>query len=123
MKTSWEFATEIADLGLVEIRTTQAGEVTTEFLEYREDADGAPFFRGLPGDRCQAHHTGYVVRGETTMHYADRDETFREGEAFAIEPGHVPSGRAGTLLVTFTSTDEYQRTAAVLAANAASLLS
>lgn len=123
MRTSHADAPLVTDLGIVEFRTLTADGITTEFMEYREDSDGTPFFRGLPDDRCQCQHTGYVLSGETTMHFADHDETYRAGDAFTIAPGHTPSGKAGTMIVTFTDADDYERTSAAVGANFMSAMS
>jgi hypothetical protein len=34
------------------------------FEAYSEDADLAPFFRGLPNDECHCEHMGYGIRGK-----------------------------------------------------------
>jgi hypothetical protein len=36
----------------------------TGFETYTADADLAPLFAGLPGDRCQCPHMGYVLEGK-----------------------------------------------------------
>jgi len=38
------------------------GGYTVGFETYTEDADLSPFFSGLPDDRCQCPHWGYVIR-------------------------------------------------------------
>ena len=40
------------------------GGWTVGFEAYSEDADLAPFFKGLPNDECQCEHMGYVIRGK-----------------------------------------------------------
>src|SRR5262249_61894662 len=72
------------------------GDYTVVFESYRVDADGAPFFRGLPDDRCQSPHWGYVISGALTLRYADHDETYEAGDAYYAPPGHVPVVTAGT---------------------------
>jgi mannose-6-phosphate isomerase-like protein (cupin superfamily) len=86
------------------------GGYTVGFETYTEDADLAPFFRGLPDDRCQCEHWGHVVRGRLTFRYADHEETFEAGDAYYAPPGHTPVLYAGTEVVEFSPTDELQRT-------------
>ena len=40
------------------------GGYTVGFETHTADADIAPLFRGLPDDRCQCPHWGYVVKGK-----------------------------------------------------------
>ena len=40
------------------------GGWTVGFEAYSQDADLAPFFKGLPNDECQCEHMGYVIKRE-----------------------------------------------------------
>ena len=42
---------------------------------------------GLPDDRCQAPHWGYLFSGRIVVDYGDRRETIVGGQAYYIEPG------------------------------------
>jgi quercetin dioxygenase-like cupin family protein len=116
-KASKLSATEVADLGVLETRSAELAEYTVEFTAFREDADGTPFFKGLPGDRCQSPHWGYVLRGELTFRYADHDETYAAGDAYFAPPGHIPVVTARTEVVEFSPTEEYRRTLEVVSEN------
>ena len=96
------------------------GGWTVGFETYTEDADLAPLFVGLPDDRCQCPHWGYVLKGKVTYHQADRSETFEAGEAYFAPPGHTPELHAGTELVEFSPTAELERTLEVVMRNAES---
>ena len=118
-KTSRENASQVADLGVMESRSEQLDGYTVEFTTFREDADGTPVFKGLPDDRCQSPHWGYVVRGRLTFRYAGHDETYEAGDAYYAPPGHIPVVPAGTEVVEFSPTDENNRTLEVIARNMA----
>ena len=118
-KTSRETASQVADLGVMEIRSEELDGYTVEFTTFREDADGTPVFRGLPDDRCQRPHWGYVVRGRLTFRYADRDEVYEAGDAYYAPPGHIPVVTAGTEVIEFSPTEEYSRTLEVVGRNLA----
>jgi mannose-6-phosphate isomerase-like protein (cupin superfamily) len=118
-KTSRENASQVADLGVMESRSEQLDGYTVEFTTFREDADGTPVFKGLPDDRCQSPHWGYVVRGRLTFRYAGHNETYEAGDAYYAPPGHIPVVTAGTEVVEFSPTDEYNRTLEVIARNMA----
>ena len=59
--------------------------------------DESPF-KGLPDDRCQCDHWGYVLAGSFRVTYNDGgdDEIVRTGEAYHLRPGHfVQTHRTG----------------------------
>ena len=120
-KASKETASQVQDMGVMEGRYEELGGYTVGFETFREDADGTPLFRGLPDDRCQSPHWGYVISGSITFRYAGHEETFETGDAYYAPPGHVPVIAAGTEIVEFSPTGEYERTMAVIAKNLAAL--
>jgi mannose-6-phosphate isomerase-like protein (cupin superfamily) len=74
--------------------------------------------KGLPDDRCQCPHWGYVVNGALTFRYADREEVFEAGDAFYTPPGHVPvKHEPGTEIVLFSPAEELRKTEAVMMKN------
>ena len=93
------------------------GGYTVAFESYTQDADLTRFFKGLPDDRCQAAHWGYVVKGKVAYHFADRDEVFEAGDAYYAPPGHTPEIFAGTEVVEFSPTEELQQTLEVVTKN------
>src|SRR3954464_1982312 len=120
-KTSRETASQVDDMGVLESRSEELGGYTVEFTTFRQDADGTPFFKGLPDDRCQSPHWGYVLRGSVTFRFADRDELYETGDAYYAPPGHIPVVSAGTEIVEFSPTEEYGRTMQVLERNLAAM--
>jgi hypothetical protein len=94
-----------------------AGGYTVAFETYTEDADLAPFFKGLPDDRCQCEHWGYVIRGKVTFKSAAGKETFAAGDAYYTPPGHTPVLYAGTEVVEFSPTDALAHTLDVVTKN------
>jgi hypothetical protein len=118
---SRESASRVEDVGVMEGRYEELGPYTVGFESFREDADATPLFRGLPDNRCQSPHWGYVVKGTVTFRYADRDEKYETGDAYYAPPGHIPVVSAGTEVVEFSPTEEYGRTMEVLARNLAAM--
>jgi hypothetical protein len=102
---------------VMEGRYEELGGFTVGFETFREHADGTPLFAGLPDDRCQSPHWGYVLRGQVTFRYADHDEVFAAGDAYYAPPGHIPVIEAGTEVVEFSPTEEYGSTMQVVAKN------
>ncbi len=117
-KTSKETASDtIAMEGFEGRYENLEGGYTVGFETYSSDADLADFFRGLPDDRCQCPHWGYVVSGKLTFTYPDREETFGAGDAYYAPPGHTPKLFAGTEIVEFSPTDGLEQTVAVVTEN------
>jgi hypothetical protein len=82
------------------------GGYSVGFETYTADADPAPLFEGLPDDRCQCPHWGYVVKGKVKYTFADgQEETYEAGDAYLrtarthpvplrrLRGGRVPSHR------------------------------
>jgi hypothetical protein len=122
-KLSKSTAGHLEDLGVMVGHYGELDGYTVGFEHFREDADATPLFRGLPDDRCQSPHWGYVVAGRVTFRFADRDEVYEAGDAYYAPPGHVPIVEGGTEIVEFSPTEEYGRTMAVVAENLAALQS
>ena len=120
-KVSKADAPQHEDFGLMEGHYGQLDGYTVGFEHFRADADGTPLFKGLPDDRCQSPHWGYIVSGRITFRFADRDEVYETGDAYYAPPGHIPIVDAGTEVVEFSPTGEYEKTIAVVSRNLAEL--
>jgi hypothetical protein len=103
----------------IEGRYAALGDYTVGFETLKQDADPAPYFVGLPGDRCQCRHWGVVTEGQLTFRWADHEETFVAGDAYYAPPGHLPLLAAGTTIVEFSPTAELEATMAVVQGNLA----
>jgi hypothetical protein len=90
---------------------------TIGFERYTEHADMTPLFVGLPDDRCQSPHWGYVVRGKLVYHTADGDIEITDGEAYFVGPGHTPEIFPDTEIVEFSPTAELNETMEVVMKN------
>jgi mannose-6-phosphate isomerase-like protein (cupin superfamily) len=120
-KTSKATAPHHEDMGVMEGHYAELDRYTVGFETFREDADATPLFRGLPDDRCQSPHWGYVVRGKVIFHFADRSEIYETGDAYYAPPGHIPVVSAGTELVEFSDTTEFGRTVEAIGRNMAEM--
>ena len=120
-KVSRETASQVEDMGVMEGRYEQLGDYVVGFESFREDADATPLFKGLPDDRCQSPHWGYIVKGKVIFKYADHDEVYESGDAYYAPPGHVPVVSAGTDILEFSPAEEYGRTMEVLTRNLAAM--
>ena len=79
--------------------------------------DESPF-KGLPDDRCQCDHWGYVVKGSFRVTYLDGpEEIVREGEAYHLPPGHFVQTIEPVELIELSPVEEHDRTMATIARN------
>jgi len=110
---------EVRRMGPVEDRHQDLeGGYTVQVTSFGAAIDATPLMAGLPDDRCQSPHWGYVLKGRQTYRFADHEEVFEEGDAFYVEPGHVPVVEAGTVVLQFSPTEPLRQTAAVMMENA-----
>src|SRR5438874_13787873 len=116
-KVSMESA-QVDDYGPVVDRHMETHGYTIQFITFKETMDGTPMLKGLPDDRCQCPHWGYVLKGRVTFRFADRDEVVEAGDAFNLAPGHIPvKHEPGTEMVQFSPTEELRQTEAAIRKN------
>ena len=118
-RTRKDEAPLLVDEPVITGRYADVGPYTVAFETYPTDFDPSALFAGLPDDRCQCPHWGIVVSGELVINYADRTEVYTAGDAYYINPGHLPHPHAGTEVIEFSPTDALQVTMAVIGANMA----
>ncbi len=107
--------------GGVVSRLAEWGEMNVALETLPGGTDTAPIFKGLPDDRCQCPHWGYVLKGRMRIRYADREEVIEAGDAYYMEPGHLPLFEEDTEVVEFSPKGEYQKTMEVAERNMASM--
>jgi hypothetical protein len=117
-KVSKESAAHVEDHGPVEDRHEGVDGYTVNFLSFRVDIDGAPLLKGLPDDKCQCPHWGYMLKGKITYRFGDHDEVFEAGDAFYFPAGHTPEVAAGTEYLQFSPSEELRVVSETLVANA-----
>jgi hypothetical protein len=91
----------------VELRMTEAGEMTVSFITLKAGADLGPALVGMDGNRCPCPHWGYMLTGSLLMRTANGDQTFRAGDAFYWAAGHVPVALEDCSYVDFSPTEEF----------------
>jgi hypothetical protein len=117
-KVSKKSATQGGDYGPVLDRYDEVEGYRVGFTTFREDVDGTPLMKGLPDDRCQCPHWGYVIAGKLTFRFPDRDEVYEAGDAFYTPPGHIPvKHQPGSEIVMFSPAQELRVTEAVMMKN------
>ena len=66
------------------------GGMAIALMELPAGADATPLLKGLPDDKCQCAHWGYVLKGSLHIGYADgTEEVVKAGDVFYFPPGHT----------------------------------
>jgi hypothetical protein len=99
------------------MRFVEWGGMTIENGSFTQTADPGPLFQGLPDDRCQCPHWGYVIRGKLHYRFEDHEEVYSAGKVYYATPGHLPLIEAGTEYVEFSPTQALHKTMEVLERN------
>jgi len=82
------------------------GGLTVDVNNAPKGTNFTPLLEGLENDHCQVPHWGYVVEGAVRIEYEDgTKETFKEGEAFYMKPGHTAVVLEDLKLVSFSPED------------------
>src|SRR5262245_14742541 len=108
-------------MGDLVIRQLEWGDMNVALESFPAGTDTEPVFKGLPDDRCQCPHWGYVLKGQLRVRYKDHEETLKAGDVYYMSPGHLPIFDEDTEVVEFSPKGEYQKTMEVAARNAAAL--
>jgi hypothetical protein len=106
-------------IGGYEGRQVDAGgmRIAFESMPAQFPPDESPF-KGLPDDRCQSDHWGYLFTGSFHVVYTDgTEEVVRAGEAYHLKPGHFVQTLEPVQLMEISPVEEHDRTMATVAKN------
>lgn len=99
-KLSKDSTAETVEASGFEGRYGETDGYTIGFERYTEHSDMTPLFAGLPDDRCQSPHWGYVFKGKLVYHTADGDIEITDGEAYswvrATRPRSSPTPKSSS---------------------------
>jgi hypothetical protein len=96
-----------------------AGEMRIAFesMPAQFPPDESPF-KGLPDDRCQCDHWGYLFSGSFRVTYTDGpDEVIGAGEAYHLRPGHFVQTLEPVELIELSPVEDHDRTMAAVTRN------
>ena len=104
----------------IETRGLTWGDILVRHIDLPPGVDFTPLFKGLPDDRCQCAHWGYVFRGAITVCAADgTEETTRAGEVFYWPAGHTGWTDEGVAFLEFSPAEQLRPVLEHLAAQLA----
>ena len=103
------------------MRVIESGGMNVELGSFHQEVDPNPLFKGLPDDRCQCPHWGYVLQGQLRFTFANHTETYNAGDVYYAAPGHTCSLSENTEYVEFSPTEPYYETTEAIMRNLAAL--
>ena len=90
MHTTREELPVLLEDGPACIRATDWGGQRALLVSLPAGMDITPLLRGLPDDRCQCPHWGYVLAGRMRVIYTGgQEETLEAGDLWYLPPGHT----------------------------------
>ena len=121
MHTSTEQMPIELQAGEIETRAIAGGDVLVRHIQLPAGTDFTPLFVGLPDDRCQCAHWGYVLEGSIRLQYADGTEELNQaGDIYHWPAGHTGWTDEGVTFFEVSPTAEIQPVLAHLASQLAS---
>ena len=71
--------------------------------------DLGPLLEGLPDDKCQCPHWGYMLKGRMTLSYKDGgSEQLEAGQVFFWPPGHTATVEEDVEIIELSPEGEYE---------------
>jgi hypothetical protein len=103
MRTSIEQIPIEMQAGDIETRANAGGDVLVRHIQLPAGTDFTPLFVGLPDDRCQCAHWGYVLEGSIRLRYADGTEELNQaGDVYHWPGGHTGWTDEGVTFIEFS---------------------
>ncbi len=91
------------DLPVATFRVSEWDEMAVAYVTLDAGANATPLLEGLPGDKCQCPHWGYMLEGAIHVRYGDgTEEICRAGEMFYWPAGHTVWVEEDTSFVEFS---------------------
>ena len=95
------------ELPVATFRVAEWDEVAVAYIKLSAGANATPLLEGLPGDKCQCPHWGYMLEGAIHVRYTDgKEEVCRAGEMFFWPAGHTVWVDEDTSFVEFSPKKE-----------------
>jgi len=77
------------EAGPASVRGAEWGDMRLTLVSVPAGTDFGPLLKGLPNDRCQAPHWGYVLKGRLRVQYAEGEEILSTGDFYYMPADHT----------------------------------
>jgi hypothetical protein len=104
---SWDDLTPELEGPGVGIRRMDAGGLATCLIRLDAGLKTDPLFAGLPDDRCQCAHWGYIISGTMRVHSAGGARDYEAGETYYWQPGHNLEAVTDAEYIEMTRSEDY----------------
>jgi hypothetical protein len=91
----------------VAIRRIDADGLAMCLIRLEAGSRTDPLFAGLPEDRCQCAHWGYIISGTMRVHGSDGARDYAAGETYYWAPGHNLEAVTDAEYLEITRSDDY----------------
>ncbi len=91
------------ELPIATFRAIDWDDMGVAYVELKAGVDATPLLEGLPDDKCQCPHWGYMLKGAITVRYTNGEvEVCKAGEMFYWPAGHTVWVDEDTTFVEFS---------------------
>jgi hypothetical protein len=104
---AWDDLTPELEGPGVGIRRTDSGGLAMCLIRLEAGVRTDPLFAGLPDDRCQCPHWGYIISGTMRVHSAAGSTDYTAGETYYWAPGHNLEAVSDAEYLEITPSDDY----------------
>jgi len=95
------------ELPIATFRVAEWDKMAVAYVKLTAGADATPLLEGLPNDKCQCPHWGYILDGAIHVRYSDgKEEVCHAGEMFYWPAGHTVWVEEDTSFVEFSPKSE-----------------
>jgi hypothetical protein len=95
------------------VATFRVGEwddISVAYVKLKAGADATPLLEGLPDNKCQCPHWGYMLEGAIHVRYENGEEEIcRAGDMFYWPAGHTVRVEEDTSFVEFSPKNELKQ--------------
>ena len=105
-KTADEMTIEL-DVGEIHTKGEDWGDQCVRHIDLPAGADLRPLLAGLPGDRCDCPHWGYILEGSINVQYADGTiDVNQAGDLYYWPGGHTGWTDEGVVFIELSPAQE-----------------
>lgn len=98
------------DLPGAKFRVSEWEDMAVAYVELDAGADATPLLEGLPNDKCDCPHWGYMLKGAIHLKYKDgSEEVCKAGEMFYWPDGHTVWVKEDTAFVEFSPKNKLKK--------------